>query len=98
MCREASINYVGKILLIFDPLPLRRQVYKISLRSSIGIWLTPLPLACLRSLWMPPDSKFDPDLLCVKIEHDLNQCIGAEVINSGYLANIVEGFGGKTGI
>ena len=43
------------------------------------------------------DSKFDPDLLCVKIEHDLNQCIGAEVNNSGYLARIVEGFGEKTG-
>ena len=33
---------------------LRRQVYYISLCSSIGIWPTPSPLACLRSLWMPP--------------------------------------------
>ena len=51
-----SINYVGKILPIFDPL--RRQVYHIILCSSIGIWLTPLPLACLRSLWMPPNVNF----------------------------------------
>ena len=41
----ASINYVGKILPIFDPLPLRRQVYYISFWSSIGILLThPSPL------------------------------------------------------
>ena len=26
----------------------------INLCSSIGIWQTPLPLACLRILWMPP--------------------------------------------
>ena len=51
--RGASINYVGKILPIFDPLPLHNQVYYINLCSSISIWLTPLPLACLRSLWMP---------------------------------------------
>ena len=60
MYKGASLNYVGKILPIFDPPPLphlRRQVlvYYISLCSSIGIWLTPpLPLACLRSLRMPP--------------------------------------------
>ena len=33
--KGASLNYVGKILPIFDP-PLRRQVYYISLCSSIG--------------------------------------------------------------
>ena len=49
---KVSINYVSKILPIFDPL--RKQVYYISLFSSISIWLTPLPLASLRSLWMPP--------------------------------------------
>ena len=47
-----SINYVGKILPIFDPFPILRQVYYISLCSSIGIWLT--PLSFLRSLWMVP--------------------------------------------
>ena len=36
--KGASLNYVGKILPIFDPLPLRRQVYYISLCSKIGIW------------------------------------------------------------
>ena len=41
----ASINYVSDILPIFTPLPspLRKQVYYISLFSSISIWLTPLP-------------------------------------------------------
>ena len=34
--------------------PLRRQVY-ISLCSSI--WLPPLPLSCLHSLWMVPTEK-----------------------------------------
>ena len=33
---------------------LRRQVYYISLCSSIDIWSTSLPLACLRSLCMAP--------------------------------------------
>ena len=39
--------------------PLRRQVFYISLCSSIDIWLTPLPLACLRSLWMPPKKEWE---------------------------------------
>ena len=38
-------------------LPLRRQVYYISLCISIVIWQTPLPLACLRSLCMAPNTK-----------------------------------------
>ena len=38
------INYVDRILKIFDPSsPLRRQVYYISLCISIDIWSTPLP-------------------------------------------------------
>ena len=39
------INYVSKILPIFDPppLPLRKQVYYISLCSGISISLTPPP-------------------------------------------------------
>ena len=32
-----------------------RQVYYLSLCCSIDIWLAPFPLACLRSLWMPPN-------------------------------------------
>ena len=37
-------NYVDMILEIFDPpSPLRRQVYYISLCSSIYIWQTPPP-------------------------------------------------------
>ena len=41
-----SINYVSKILPFFDPpSPLRKQVYYISLCSSISIWLTPPPLS-----------------------------------------------------
>ena len=54
-----SMNFGGILKLrrqdfanFWPPLPLCRQVYYISLCSSIGIWLT--PLACLRSLWMPP--------------------------------------------
>ena len=40
----ASINYASKILPIFDPpSSLRKQVYHISLCSSISIWLTPSP-------------------------------------------------------
>ena len=46
------INYVDRILKIFDPTSpcLRRQVYNISICSTIDIWPTPLPLACLGSL------------------------------------------------
>ena len=55
----ASINYVDGILRIFDPLPLRWQVYLISLFSIVDIWETPsLPLACQRSLWMTPKFTF----------------------------------------
>ena len=32
----------------FDPPLLRKELY------YINLWLTPLPLACLRGLWMPP--------------------------------------------
>ena len=40
--KGASINYVSKILPIFDPSsPLRQQVYYISLCNSISIWLPP---------------------------------------------------------
>ena len=42
LLKGASINYVSKILPIFDPLTLRNQVYYISLCSSIYIWSTPL--------------------------------------------------------
>ena len=38
----------------FRPLPLRWQVYCISLCNIVDIWVTPLPLACQRSLWMLP--------------------------------------------
>ena len=49
-----SINYVGKILPIFDPPPPSEgEIYYISLCNSIGIWLT--PLSCLRSLWIVPN-------------------------------------------
>ena len=44
----------------WPPSPLRKQIYYISLCSSISIWLPPpgpLPLACLRSLWMVPSIK-----------------------------------------
>ena len=51
------INYVDRILIFEDfdpPSPLCRQVYYISLCSTIDIRQTPLPLACLRSLWTAP--------------------------------------------
>ena len=34
--------------------PLCWQVHYISLCSIVDIWETPLPLACQRSIWMPP--------------------------------------------
>ena len=68
-----SINYVSKILPIFDPLsPLRKQLYYISLYSSIRIWLTLLPLACLRSFWMAPNA-----CLCVAYDSLVIQLRGA---------------------
>ena len=59
IAKGLSINYVGKISPIFTP-PLRKQVYYISLCSSIGIWLTPFPLSCLHSLWMVPNDLNPP--------------------------------------
>ena len=50
------INYIGWILTIFAPLPLRWQVYYISLCGIVDICLTPLFLACQRSLWTAPYS------------------------------------------
>ena len=43
LTQGASLNYVGKIVPFFAPSALRRQVYYISLCSSIGIWLIPSP-------------------------------------------------------
>ena len=50
--KEVFINYVGKILKIFEPL--HPFVDYISLCSIVDIWLPPLELTCQRSLWMPP--------------------------------------------
>ena len=48
----AFINYVDKILMIYDPpSPLRWEVYYISLCSIVDIWQHPSP-PC--SLWMSP--------------------------------------------
>ena len=49
-----SFGHLYEILPILTHSPLCKQVYYISLCSSISIWLTPSPFAFLRSLWMPP--------------------------------------------
>ena len=51
LCRQDFGNF-------WPPSPLRRQVYYISLCSSIDIWQTPSPLACLRSLCVAPYQLF----------------------------------------
>ena len=72
------INYVDKILRIFDPHSLLRwRVYYISL-AYIFRWhlvnqpreIRPSPLACQRSLWMPP--KYIWELLLLKSNQSIN--------------------------
>ena len=78
--KGASINYVDRILKIFDPLtPLRWQVCYISLCCIVDIWATPsLPLACQRSLWMLPNQNLNTKSLIFfeKWLAYINTCFG----------------------